>query len=534
MPDRISLREVIADTVKLLNSRKAYVAGAFFPMLVVMAPLEWMGNTTNLSQTVPGGWWVFAALILVGTVLQAAVSHHFITFLRKGAAPAVPERLLAKTGKVLLKEGQVLAAVLIPGLLVLAVLMGGLFALHPGAAEGVASSGFVEGMQVVIIGSLLFGFCWPGVRIGAGIAGACVDEDVSLKDSWRMTKGYSLVLLFFLFPFNLVPLLTSWVLVPEGGAHGLFSPEMLLQSTLIVLLYLFISAGFSVWYVRLRERYEAMEPAAAVSAGEKISPFAVVREAVSVSWARKWTLTGVSVLGVMPGLFMLGMQTAYPDHGISWEILILVCAMVLGVFVQTMLNHTAVAAMRGKDDFFPEHMLLSMLRVFGRGLIIYVWAILPMVLGVAPFIIAVLVSGDWKMGVLEVVMYAVPAIVGWVVALVFTLRTSVMISGAATGRVLSVKAAFAMTRGHAWRMAGSLLMAILPVAASMTLFPLALNLPDGQGSVAGSSCIPVMLMQLLVAVGALVMFVTLPVWYEKLRLRQEGTAFVFKVSERDG
>lgn len=257
---------------------------------------------------------------------------------------------------------------------------------------------------------------------------------------------------------------------------------------------------------------------------DKISPVAVVKEAVAISWARKWTLLGVLILGMMPSLLLMGIQTASFDLMVSVEFVGFVCAMVMGCFFHTMLNHTVISYMRGVDDFFPKNMLLAMWRVFVRGLIAYLGMVLPALIGLLPLILTIfygagpdgeISSGFFNTG-------AIFGFIGFLVGLGLMFRLGIMVPGAATGRVVKVKEALSMTKGHVWRMVGSLVMTILPVIVLQILFITVLEVFSGQSQDGSISVLPVVLLTVLFGIVSLVTFVILPVWYEKLRLRYEA------------
>ncbi|BDQ33839.1 hypothetical protein [Pseudodesulfovibrio portus] len=259
---------------------------------------------------------------------------------------------------------------------------------------------------------------------------------------------------------------------------------------------------------------------------DKISPVAVVKEALAVSWARKGTLVGVMILGIMPSLLMVGIQLAYPDLAAVVGIVGFACVMVVSCFVYVMLNHTAISQMRGEDDFFPKNMVLAMWRVFVRGLIAYLGMALPMLIGMLPFILIILYGagpgGEISTGLFTAGV--IFAFIGWLAGFGLMLRLAVMIPGAATGRVVKVKEALAMTKGHVWRMVGSLVMTILPMIVLQILFVTVLGPSGGEAQDGGFPVLPFILLLAVACIVSLVAFVTLPVWYEKLRLRQEAMA----------
>ena len=99
-----------------------------------------------------------------------------------------------------------------------------------------------------------------GVRLGAGIAAAAMGEKMSFKHSWRMTRGYTFALVGFTLPFFFLTSFSQILISLElDSSVSFFSSAMVVIMILINVTYWFIYTAFSVWYEKLRLRYDEID-----------------------------------------------------------------------------------------------------------------------------------------------------------------------------------------------------------------------------------------------------------------------------------
>lgn len=265
---RVGLGAVFRESVALCRFRARYLAGMFAVIVALMLPFLWVRVVEPPSSALLAVLMACVLLYcLVATAIQVSVFHTLITTLRGQASPIVPARLIPRTLRTLLAELKVVLAVIIPAALML-LLTGFITVTFLTSEEGLAYpllAGVISYFGMFAVGG------WLGVRLGAGIASAAVGERLSFKDSWRMTRGHSLALLVSVIPFAIVPQLGFYLL---GGGQSMlgsgFSTGMLANLLVNGVVYMFTYAVLSVWYVRLKERYDAERDAAAavVEAGQ--------------------------------------------------------------------------------------------------------------------------------------------------------------------------------------------------------------------------------------------------------------------------
>jgi hypothetical protein len=205
----------------------------------------------------------FIFYLLLATAFQVSVLDNCVNTLRGRAASLIPAGIVRRTLATLLAELKIFLAVAVPAML--AALASGFISMSLFASE-------TEGLEHPILAGLVSGLIlfmvvgWLAVRWGAGIAAAAVGEKVSFRESWRMTRGHSLSMLVSLLPMAVLPQLGSLLMDGESLMNRGFSLAMLTTMALSAVAYLFSYALLSVWYVRLRERYQlelAAAPAAA-------------------------------------------------------------------------------------------------------------------------------------------------------------------------------------------------------------------------------------------------------------------------------
>jgi hypothetical protein len=263
--EKVSAVDVFKETIAFFRYRFKYIAVMFSLMFVVSLPMQWITTSMEDGADVSGAFVsVMLLSILFGTVIQVCAFNNFITTLRGEQPSLVPDRLVGKWLKTLLKELLVFLTVLLPGMIaILSFSMIGML-LIPGALENVETLQAPKNLVILglmsVLGSWL-GLGWLGVRLGAGIAGATMNEKVSFKQSWRMTKGHSFGLMVFLLPMFVVQHLSQMLLGPAmaQGTYSMLSPGILITTLASSAVYWFTFVALSVWYVRLRKRYEAAQ-----------------------------------------------------------------------------------------------------------------------------------------------------------------------------------------------------------------------------------------------------------------------------------
>ena len=262
---RVGLGAVFRESVALCRFRARYLAGMFAVIVALMLPFLWVRVVEPPSSALLAVLMACVLLyFLVATALQVSVFHTLITTLRGQASPIVPAGLIPRTLRTLLAELKVVLAVIIPGALML-LLAGFITVIFLTSEEGLAYpllAGVISSFGLFAVGG------WFSVRLGAGIASAAVGERLSFKDSWRMTRGHSLALLVSILPFAVAPQIASYLLADGASPLGSgLSAGMLVSMLVNGVVYMFTYAVLSVWYVRLKERYDA-EREAAVAVAE--------------------------------------------------------------------------------------------------------------------------------------------------------------------------------------------------------------------------------------------------------------------------
>ncbi|HKI80963.1 MAG TPA: hypothetical protein VKA04_04905, partial [Pseudodesulfovibrio sp.] len=321
-----------------------------------------------------------------------------------------------------------------------------------------------------------------------------------------------------------------------------FSPAYLLYMVVGTALFWVTFAAFTIWYERLRMRYEStLKPEQSGDAGEasmskKISPFAVVKEAMRLGWRRKWTFTALVLVGFAPPLLVLflsvGMAAslaapeAWPGFGPAILLSVVVYALGL-LFLATTSNHLAVTMQRGAGTAIPRPFWPAMGRVFVRGLIIcliFFGAALVVMgpLGVVAFSVLPAPGQPDSFNPLALVAIIMVGVVVYFLLLAFLQRLGVMLPGAAVGHVVGVREALALTKGHAWRMFWSMMMIAIPIAILGAIFQGVLVVSGPEGEVGATEILGTVLLLVIDLFSWIVLIAANAVWYEKLRLRAAG------------
>jgi hypothetical protein len=236
----------------------------FAVIVALMLPFLWVRVVEPPSSALLAVLMACVLLFcLVATALQVSVFHTLIVTLRGQASPIVPAGLIRRTLRTLLAELKVALVVAIPGMLAL-LATGFITVFFLSLEDGtIAYPLLAAGISYV---GLFIVMGWLGMRLGAGIASAAVEERLSFKDSWRMTRGHSLALLVSVIPFAIVPQIGFYLL---GGGQSMLgsglSTGMLANLLVNGVVSVFTYAVLSVWYVRLKERYDAERADAAAA-----------------------------------------------------------------------------------------------------------------------------------------------------------------------------------------------------------------------------------------------------------------------------
>lgn len=269
---------------------------------------------------------------------------------------------------------------------------------------------------------------------------------------------------------------------------------------------------------------------------DKISPFEVVKEALSVGWARKWTFSGITCLQFLPMLLFILVMTSMESFDltmltdISSTMLMAISStmFVVNMFVVlvavTAGCHLAVTAQRGEGRVSPDFWIKALWQVFIRGLLI--WLVMFGITALAVGLIAGAIyffspeDGQDFNGVVSFLVILFIFVVN-IVLFGSLMRLGIIIPGASVGHKISLSESFVMTRHHAWRMLWSY--AIISIPVVVVILGCAVATDAIQSIWVGIAITS------LIVIGDIVisvfLLVTLCVWYEKLRLRREAMNF---------
>jgi hypothetical protein len=268
---------------------------------------------------------------------------------------------------------------------------------------------------------------------------------------------------------------------------------------------------------------------------DKISPVAVVKQAVALSWRRKWTFLGLLLASFAP--LVAGMVAVVVSNGSGVAFFLTVCVYLLGfLFMVTTSNHLAVTMQRGSGTVLPRPLWPAMGRVFVQGVIIMALIIAVMLVFMLPAWVLLYMffpqdGAGLSPTAIPLIIFVCVAAYALVVALM--LRLGIMIPGAAVGAVVGVREALGLTRGHSWRMFGALLLVSLPVLLLGGIYQLFIVSPAPGDFGVGQGVVGLLLSALDLFL-SLVMLVMNAIWFERLRLRAagpeagSGPAFVFE------
>ncbi len=256
MGSNLSIREILSETIALIKFRRKYVAGMLVLIIIISAPLEWQMMGKDPIEFNAFFWSSLALSVIVCSVLEVCIFNDFITTLRGKKASLLPEALFEKIVKMTVKGIVVILATAIPTTIALAVHMFLLTLLFP---TGIDSTFESEATGVILLlFFIIIGFVIPLLRLGAGVAAAAMGEQMSLKQSWKMTKGYTFKLLFFTAPYFLIQIAFLFITHNEIGFVQQDSTAAFIISISTDIISWSIFASFSVWYVRLTKRYQSM------------------------------------------------------------------------------------------------------------------------------------------------------------------------------------------------------------------------------------------------------------------------------------
>lgn len=272
---------------------------------------------------------------------------------------------------------------------------------------------------------------------------------------------------------------------------------------------------------------------------DKISSVAVVKEALALSWARKWTFMGLIILAFVGafalsfGAALMGAITSESSIAtVFFGAVIVIAELFAAAFMLTAMNHLAVTLQRGEGRAFFKGLLPRMGGVFVRLLLIWLTTALATLIVMAPFALAAwLLVDDWEN--VSSLFAVVPPFFLLLMIPVYALmcRLWLMIPGASVGEKFFISRAFALSKGHTWKMFLSYLMIILPAMAICLFIVFGLF---GAGTVGGIG-VMAFLMFILIFVFELAVVVIIVtcncVWYEKLRLRYEEIDEVKRVAD---
>ncbi|OIQ49437.1 hypothetical protein BerOc1_01362 [Pseudodesulfovibrio hydrargyri] len=534
MSDKISMKAVAVDALRLMRLRaKVYLGGAVAGVIIALPLMLSFGSDGSSSGLAIAGWGV---MLLLSPLVYMVVFHDSLMALR-GTPKVLPARFVHRYLLVLWKY--FLLALMTFSVAELCAVVLGAFIFMSGNVPHAISDIYIPVTTVVMsVSTYLL------VRWGMALPAASVCDVSAFRRSWRMTRGHVLRMLLFALPYA--------VLVGVGVAVNLaamrdrtfepFSPAYLLYMVVGTAVFWYTFAAFTIWYERLRMRYEStLNPEQTGDSGEasmskKISPFAVVKEAVALGWRRKWTFTGLVLAGFAPALLVLllsvgmaaSLATPGGAPGFGLAALLSGVVYILGLlFLATTTNHLAVTMQRGTGKAIPRPFWPAMGRVFVRGLIlclIFLGAALVVMVSLGAVAFSLL--GDpAQPGISNppaLVGIILVGVVAYFLLLAFLLRLGVMLPGAAVGHVVKVREALALTRGHGWRMFWSLMMVSIPVAILWVIVQGGMVVGGPEREMGATGVLGIVLLLVIDLFSWSVLIAANAIWYEKLRLRAAG------------
>lgn len=260
MVAKVSPIEVFKETIALIRYRIKFISGMFFIMFLATTTFDWQMVQLEIAddfELSPVFFMYFLFSMVVGTVVQICGFNNFIQTLRSKSTPLIPHELVSKFFVTLFKEILFLLIIVIPGITVVIAFSVVTILIAPVVGGGVG--GDVVAMLFSFLGMVL-GFGVLGVRLGAGIAAAAMGEKMSFKHSWRMTRGYTFALVGFTLPFFFLTSFSQILISLElDSSVSFFSSAMVVIMILINVTYWFIYTAFSVWYEKLRLRYDEID-----------------------------------------------------------------------------------------------------------------------------------------------------------------------------------------------------------------------------------------------------------------------------------
>jgi hypothetical protein len=535
MSDRISMKAVAVDALRLMRLRaRVYLGGAVAGVLIVlplMLSFDSKGYSPELALI---GW---GAMVLLSPLLYLVVFHDSLMALR-GTPKILPDRLVRRYLLVLWKF--FLLALMAFGVAELcAVVLGIVIFMNAGMARAISD------LIVPVSGVVMSVSTYLLVRWGMALPAAAAGDVGGFRRSWRMTKGHVLRMLLFVLPYAVLvgvsvgvnmETMRDWTFDP-------FSPAYLLYMVVGTALFWYTFAAFTIWYERLRMRYEStLKPEQSGDAGEasmlnKISPFAVAKEAVALGWRRKGTFAALVLAGFAPALLVLfltvgmavNMDSPQGGAGLGLGAALLSGVLyILGLlFLATTTNHLAVTMQRGPGKAIPRPLWPAMGRVFMRLLIIclifFAAALVVMIpLGSVAFSVIPDAGQPDVSNPSALAGIILAGLAVYFVLIGFLMRLGIMIPGAAVGHVVGVRKALAMTKGHAWRMFWSMIMIAIPTVVLGMIFQGLMVAGATAGAIGAGAALLTVLMLVIDLFTWIVLIAANAVWYEKLRLRAAG------------
>ncbi|WP_319583181.1 hypothetical protein [uncultured Pseudodesulfovibrio sp.] len=259
---------------------------------------------------------------------------------------------------------------------------------------------------------------------------------------------------------------------------------------------------------------------------DKISSVAVVKQAVALSWRRKWTFLGLLLVGVVPSVVAMGgVAVTRSQSGAAF--LLAFCVHILGMlFLVTASNHLAVTMQRGRAAVLPRPVWAAMGRVFVRGLIIVALLFAVMFVFMTPIGVLIYMyspqGGGASLSLLPLLLIVCLVVLCYAIVMAIMLRLGIMIPAAAVGVVVKVREALALTRGHSWRMFWAMMLVALPVTVIGGIFQGVIAFSVTGGGAGAGLAIAALFLLALNLFSWIVMLVLNAVWYERLRLLASG------------
>ncbi|QGY39941.1 hypothetical protein GM415_07315 [Pseudodesulfovibrio cashew] len=263
MSDKISVLQVFKESIALIKEKLVLLIVVVAGMTALAIPMLMQLGGRPQDALSPAYLGQFVLLAVIGVAIYVILFHDFIGTLRSEAHPLIPEGFWGKYFKTLLKILLLSLALIVPFALfsfLIVFIVATVGAVGSGERVVVMALFVSSAMVALGVGCLLLACRW-----GFLVPAVAVDEVSTFKRSWRMSRGYTFRLGLFGLPFLIVQSLQRVYFNGqiESRTFSWHSPGSIAWSLAISAVFWFTFTSYVVWYVRLKERYDAMEAAGA-------------------------------------------------------------------------------------------------------------------------------------------------------------------------------------------------------------------------------------------------------------------------------